>query len=99
MVNSFLDSYSVKPLKEFCLSVVDLELMPTALRVALVVGSVLFVINHGSAILQRQMNRERWISGGLTYIVPYLVNIHGQYTIRSRQRARRGKADSNRNSG
>ncbi|NET84064.1 MAG: hypothetical protein F6J94_19725 [Moorea sp. SIO1F2] len=73
--------------------------MPTALRVALVVGSVLFVINHGSAILQRQMNRERWISGGLTYIVPYLVNIHGQYTIRSRQRARRGKADSNRNSG
>ncbi|NEO03165.1 MAG: hypothetical protein F6K50_49990 [Moorea sp. SIO3I7] len=73
--------------------------MPTALRVALVVGSVLFVINHGSALLQGQMNRERWISGGLTYIVPYLVNIHGQYTIRSRQTARRGKADYNRNSG
>jgi len=73
----------VKPLKEFCLSVVDRELMPTALRVALVVGSVLFVINHGSALLQGQMNRQRWISAGLTYMVPYLVNIHGQYTIRS----------------
>ncbi|WP_293119628.1 nitrate/nitrite transporter NrtS [Moorena sp. SIO4G3] len=73
----------MKPLKEFCLSVVDLEFMPTALRVALVVGSVLFVINHGSALLQGQMTRQRWISGGLTYIVPYLINIHGQYTIRS----------------
>ncbi len=73
----------MKPLKEFCLSVVDRELMPTALRVALVVGSVLFVINHGSALLQGQMNRQRWISAGLTYMVPYLVNIHGQYTIRS----------------
>lgn len=73
----------MKPLKEFCLSVVDRQLMPTALKVALVVGSVLFVINHGSALLQGQMNRQRWISAGLTYIVPYLVNIHGQYTIRS----------------
>ncbi|NEO39540.1 MAG: hypothetical protein F6J90_25680 [Moorea sp. SIOASIH] len=73
--------------------------MPTALKVALVVGSVLFVINHGSALLQGQMNRERWISGGLTYMIPYLVNIHGQYTIRYRQMARRGKANSNRNSG
>ncbi|EGJ30945.1 MULTISPECIES: nitrate/nitrite transporter NrtS [Moorena] len=89
----------MKSLKEFCLSVVDLELMPTALRVALVVGSVLFVINHGSALLQGQMTQQRWISGGLTYIVPYLVNIHGQYTMRSRQTARRGKADYNRNSG
>ncbi|NEN98521.1 MAG: hypothetical protein F6K50_24310 [Moorea sp. SIO3I7] len=49
--------------------------MPTALRVALVVGSVLFVINHGSALLKGQMNRERWISGGLTYIVPYLLTL------------------------
>ncbi|WP_287251208.1 nitrate/nitrite transporter NrtS [Moorena sp. SIO4E2] len=32
-------------------------------------------------------------------MVPYLVNIHGQYTMRSRQTARRGKADYNRNSG
>ncbi|NEP47338.1 MAG: hypothetical protein F6K65_00175 [Moorea sp. SIO3C2] len=57
--------------------------MPTALRVALVVGSLLFVINHGSALLQGQMTQQRWISAGLTYMVPYLVNIHGQYTIRS----------------
>ncbi|NEQ10978.1 MAG: hypothetical protein F6K37_35235 [Moorea sp. SIO4E2] len=48
----------MKSLKEFCLSVVDLELMPTALRVALVVGSVLFVINHGSALLQGQMTQQ-----------------------------------------
>jgi len=38
--------------------------------VALVVGSLLFAINHGSAVL-REMTRERWLMG----LVPY-----GQYS-------------------
>ncbi|HAA31243.1 MAG TPA: hypothetical protein DCE56_30390 [Cyanobacteria bacterium UBA8553] len=60
--------------------------MPTALKVSVVVGSILFTINHGSALVKGQMNRERWISGSLTYLVPYLVNIHGQYISRARKR-------------
>lgn len=50
----------------------------TALRVALVVGSMLFAINHGQALITGQMNRTRWVSGLLTYCVPYLVSLHGQ---------------------
>ncbi|MFP4104039.1 MAG: nitrate/nitrite transporter NrtS [Coleofasciculus sp.] len=50
------------------------------------VGSILFMINHGSAVVQGKMTRDRWISGLLTYLVPYGVNIHGQYISRSRQR-------------
>ncbi|OKH17532.1 hypothetical protein NIES593_23020 [Hydrococcus rivularis NIES-593] len=59
--------------------------MPTALKVSAVVGSILFTINHGSALIKDQMNRDRWFSGGLTYIVPYFVSIHGQCTSRSKR--------------
>jgi hypothetical protein len=74
---------SEKP-QSYFQSLGDRELVPTALRVALLVGSLLFTLNHGWAIIQGQMTRERWISGGLTYIVPYLVNIHGQHVSRRR---------------
>jgi hypothetical protein len=59
---------------------------PTALKVALFVGTVLFVINHGKAFLNGQMNKDRWISAGLSYCVPYLVNIHGQVVSNARKR-------------
>jgi hypothetical protein len=69
----------MKLIKEFTLSLVDPKLMPTAVKVALVVGSILFTINHGRVLVKGEMNRERWLSGGLTYLVPYFVSIHGQY--------------------
>jgi hypothetical protein len=61
---------------------VDKTMVPTAFRVALVVGTVLFSINHGKAFLNNTMNRDRWFSAALTYCIPYMVNIHGQYTSR-----------------
>ncbi len=60
------------------------EFAKTAWKVALVVGTVLFTINHGSALLQGKMSRGRWISAAMTYMVPYMVNIHGQSVRRSR---------------
>ena len=53
---------------------------PVAFRVALVVGSILFAVNHGEALLNGKMSRDRWRAGLLTYIVPYIVSIHGQST-------------------
>lgn len=67
-------------LKGFLTSLVNPRFVPTGLRVALVVGSLLFMINHGSAALRGKMSRDRWISALLTYCVPYFVSIHGQYT-------------------
>ena len=63
-------------------SLVDRNFAPTALKVAIVVGSILFAINHGNALIQGKMTRDRWISGVLTYLVPYGVNVHGQYVSR-----------------
>ncbi|HAJ57932.1 MAG TPA: hypothetical protein DCP31_00580 [Cyanobacteria bacterium UBA8543] len=56
--------------------------MPTGLKTAVVVGSLLFLINHGSAFIRREMTQERWISALITYIMPYLVNVYGQYSYR-----------------
>jgi len=75
----------MKSLKDYAAALFDKTLMPTALKVALIVGSLLFAINHGSALIQGQMTRERWMSGLLTYLVPYSVSIHGQHSNRSRQ--------------
>ena len=67
-------------------SLVNPKFVSTGLKVALVVGSILFAINHGYALLKGQMSRDRWISALLTYCVPYLVNVHGQYMSDVRRR-------------
>lgn len=73
-------------LQEYGAALVDKKLMPTALKVAVIVGTLLFVINHGAALIQGSMMRSRWMSALLTYLVPYCVNIHGQYVSRLRRR-------------
>ncbi|MCG9886537.1 MAG: nitrate/nitrite transporter NrtS [Cyanobacteria bacterium] len=64
----------------------DRDLAPTALRVALTVGTLLLLVNHGRAIATGAMTRDRWIAALLTYGVPYCVNIHGQAASRTRSR-------------
>ena len=75
----------MKTIKQFYAAWTNSCLKPTAIRVALLVGSILFILNHGSAILERKMSRERWIAGFATYLVPYTVSIHGQSVARSKQ--------------
>ncbi|MGD1866592.1 MAG: nitrate/nitrite transporter NrtS [Phormidesmis sp.] len=54
-----------------------------AIRVALCVGTLLFTINHGSAVMNGEMSTVRWVSGLLTYAVPFMVSIHGQSSRRA----------------
>lgn len=76
----------LKTLK-FCYTIwTDSALRPTALKMALVVGSLLFAMNHGGAVLRGEMTRERWLMGLFSYLVPYTVSIHGQNSTRSRHR-------------
>lgn len=65
-------------MKQFWLGDTHSHTHVTALRVALVVGSILFILNHGGALVMKRMNHTRWISGVLTYCVPYCVSLHGQ---------------------
>ena len=47
-----------------------------ATRVALIVGTVLVLINHGDALLQGQLDWVRAVKIVLTYMVPYMVSTH-----------------------
>lgn len=51
----------------------DRRFAPTAVRVSSVVGSILFTINHGAALVRGEMIGTRWLSGLITYLVPYSV--------------------------
>ena len=48
----------MKALFEFTQALFDRKLMPTAAKVALVVGTVLFIINHGSALFEDKMTER-----------------------------------------
>ncbi|BAU42767.1 nitrate/nitrite transporter NrtS [Leptolyngbya sp. O-77] len=74
----------VRSLKAYGRSLLDPQLAPTAIKVALTVGSILLIINHGAAIVNRRMSGDRWAAVLFTYIVPYMVNIHGQHISRDR---------------
>jgi len=45
-----------------------------SLRYALVVGSILTVINHGDALLRGEITMERMLRIVLTVMVPYVVS-------------------------
>ena len=48
----------MKTLWGFTQALVDRKLMPTAIKVALVVGTILFIINHGSSLLKGKMTER-----------------------------------------
>jgi len=72
----------MKGFQGFVASLLDPEFISTGLKTALLVGSLLFLINHGLALLRGEMTHERWISAAMTYVMPYLVNVYGQYSYR-----------------
>lgn len=49
-----------------------------AASVALVVGSILNVINHYDLLFGKPLAAQTLIQIALTYIVPYCVSTHGQ---------------------
>lgn len=50
----------------------------SAIKVALIIGSILCVINHGKAMYDGSMTPDRWLSVILSYLVPYCVYIIGK---------------------
>lgn len=64
-------------------SLFDPKLAVPAGKVALLVGSLLFIINHGEAWLNNQMTAHRWFSAFLSYVVPYMVSIHGRFSAKN----------------
>ncbi len=72
----------MRMVKGYLLSLFDPEFIATGLKTAIFVGSLLFIINHGLALLRGEMTLDRWLSVIATYAMPYLVNVYGQYSYR-----------------
>lgn len=49
-----------------------------AIKVSLVVGTILNLINHFDLLLGAPLSRMTLIQVALTYVVPYCVSTHGQ---------------------
>ncbi|MFN2466329.1 MAG: nitrate/nitrite transporter NrtS [Candidatus Dormibacteria bacterium] len=47
------------------------------LSIALVVGTLLFGINHGDVVLSGHAVWTTWLKAGLTYLVPFAVSNYG----------------------
>ena len=56
----------------------DPRVIALAVKVALVVGTILNVINHFDLLLGAPLTQMTAIQVALTYIVPYCVSTHGQ---------------------
>ena len=56
----------------------DPKVAGLALRVAVVVGTILNLINHFDLLLGAALTRTIAFQIGLTYVVPYCVSTHGQ---------------------
>ena len=57
-----------------------------AVITAVIVGSVLIAINHGSAILSGQITRSRVFQMCLTVLVPYIVSTASSVATRKERR-------------
>jgi hypothetical protein len=52
------------------------NILTRAIKVALVVGSILMLINHGDVILSNGLSIKEFIKIALTYFVPYCVSTY-----------------------
>ncbi len=65
-------------LKTYSQNLVRSDFARIAVRVAMVVGSLIFVVNHGEAVLMGEMTPQRWFAAAISYFTPYAVSIYGQ---------------------
>lgn len=70
--------------KKYISTLVDPQIVKSSGKVAIVVGTLLLIINHGAAIWHNEMNPFRWVSALISYVVPYLVNVHGKQSVNNK---------------
>ena len=57
----------------------------TAIKVALVVGTVLALMNHGPALLALELSSQQMLQIALTYLVPYGVSTYSSVKMLKNQ--------------
>lgn len=66
-------------------NIIDIALRPevfkTAIKVSLIIGTVLALINHGPALLSLSLSTQNVVQIILTYLVPYGVSSYSAIQI------------------
>ena len=78
------------PIPSFWSIATSAEVVRRATRIALIVGVVLALINHGDKIMTGTMDIGSWLKGILTFLVPYCVSTYSAVEA-ARGQARRAK--------
>lgn len=52
----------------------------STIRITLVIGTVLFAINHLDVVLSGRASLATWVKGAVTYVVPFVVSNLGVLT-------------------
>lgn len=68
-------------------------IIASAIRVSLLVGTILTAINHGAALLNGDVHGRRWVQVVLCYVVPFLVSFFSQVQMK-RRLAQPGRRDA-----
>lgn len=63
-------------MSRFASVALSVPVVHTALRVSLLVGTLLVVINHLPALLEGSASSRNYLQMGLTYLVPYGVSTY-----------------------
>jgi len=48
----------------------------SALRLAAMIGTLLFTINHSHALIKGEMTAHRWLSATLGFVIPFATSAH-----------------------
>jgi len=62
--------------------ILEKDVVISSLKVALVVGSILNLINQGNAILDLNVNHINWFKLILTFMVPYMVSTYASVRVK-----------------
>lgn len=77
MYNSFMNKLNI-----YFTIVCDKEILLKSFKIALVVGSILNIINQGDKILALDFQNLNHIKSILTYIVPFMVSTYTALSIK-----------------
>jgi hypothetical protein len=78
-------------MKTLFLLLTDRQIVATSAKVALLVGTILALINYGDRIFFRwDMKTLDWVKLAITYCVPYCVATYGAASYALRQGGKKG---------
>jgi hypothetical protein len=69
------------------------EHLRKTIKIALVVGVILMIINQGDVILDGEATAGTWVKVGLSFCVPFVVSNLGLLAGKRAERERRGSLD------